>query len=85
MTPAGIRERDLESLDSIWSGGLGAAWEAYRDHHGDGRVTLAAALVETGVSLQGLGLHTAPAADWRSLRKPLCALLVLRKPPAEAA
>jgi hypothetical protein len=63
MTPAGIRERDLESLDSIWSGGLGEAWEAYRDHHADGRVALAAALVETGVSLQGLGVHTAPAGE----------------------
>jgi SAM-dependent methyltransferase len=26
-------------------------------------------------------LTTAPAADWRALRKPLCALLVLEKPP----
>ena len=63
MKPAGILERDLESLDSIWSGGLGEAWEAYRDHHADGRVVLAAALVETGVSLQGLGAYTAPAGE----------------------
>jgi len=58
-----IAERDLESLDAIWSGGLGEAWEAYRDHHPDGRVVLAAALVETGVQLQGLGAHIAPPGE----------------------
>ncbi len=58
-----IADRDLESLDSIWSGGLGDAYEAYRDRHRDGRVALAAALVETGVTLQGLGVHTAPAGE----------------------
>jgi hypothetical protein len=26
-------------------------------------------------------LLTRPVADWRSLRKPLCALIVLEKPP----
>ncbi|TMF87738.1 MAG: hypothetical protein E6I08_09420 [Chloroflexi bacterium] len=64
MRPAvDIAERDLESLDAIWSGGLGEAWEAYRDGHADGRVALAAALVETGLELQGLGAHTAPAGE----------------------
>ena len=64
MKPAvEIAERDLESLDAIWSGGLGEAWEAYRDRHADGRVALAAALVDTGVNLQGLGAHTAPAGE----------------------
>ena len=64
MRPAvDIAERDLESLDAIWSGGLGEAWDAYRDRHPDGRVALAAALVETGVELQGLGARTAPAGE----------------------
>jgi hypothetical protein len=58
-----IAERDLESLDSIWSGGLGEAWEAYRARHPDSRVALAAALVETGVTMQGLGVRTAPAGE----------------------
>ena len=64
MKPAvEIAERDLESLDSIWAGGLGEAFEAYRDRHRDGRVALAAALVETGVTLQGLGARSAPAGE----------------------
>ncbi len=64
MRPAvEIADRDLESLDALWSGGLGEAWEAYRDRHPDGRVALAAALVETGVHLQGLGARTAPAGE----------------------
>jgi hypothetical protein len=64
MKPAlDIAERDLESLDSIWAGGLGEAFEAYRGRHRDERVALAAALVETGVGLQGLGGHGAPAGE----------------------
>lgn len=58
-----IADRDLESLDAIWSGGLGDAYEAYRARHHDGRVALAAALVETGVTLQGLGVRGAPAGE----------------------
>jgi SAM-dependent methyltransferase len=30
-------------------------------------------------------LHTRPTSDWRTLKKPLCALLVLQKPEAVAA
>jgi len=54
-----IAERDLESLDELWAGGLGEAYEAYRQPGRDTRVALAAALVETGVTLQGVGSHVA--------------------------
>ena len=54
-----IEDRDLESLDELWAGGLGEAYEAYRQPGRDTRVALAAALVETGVTLQGVGSHVA--------------------------
>lgn len=54
-----IAERDLESLDELWAGGLGDAYDAYRDGAADSRIALAAALVETGVTLQGVGDHVA--------------------------
>ena len=54
-----IAERDLESLDELWAGGLGDAYDAYRGHAHDSKVALAAALVETGVTLQGVGEHVA--------------------------
>ena len=54
-----IAARDLESLDDLWAGGLGDAYGAYRGHARDSRVALAAALVETGVTLQGVGDHVA--------------------------
>lgn len=52
-------DRDLESLDELWAGGLGDAYEAYRRPGRDTRVALAAALVETGITLQGVGSHVA--------------------------
>ena len=55
----GVAERDLESLDDIWAGGLGEAYEAFRHLAHDTRVALAAALVETGLALQGVGTHAA--------------------------
>ena len=54
-----IAPADLESLDELWAGGLGAAYEAYRRPGHDTRVALAAALVETAMSLQGVGSHVA--------------------------
>src|SRR2546423_115962 len=39
------------------------AYLPYRHRHRDGRVALAAALVETGVTLQGLGGRGAPAGE----------------------
>ena len=54
-----VAEHDLESLDELWAGGLGDAYEAYRHPARDTRIALAAALVETGVTLQGIGSHVA--------------------------
>lgn len=54
-----IAPADLESLDELWAGGLGEAYEAYLRPGRDTRVALAAALVETGVTLQGVGSHVA--------------------------
>ena len=58
-----IAARDLETLDGLWSSGLGDAYEAYRGQVRDTRVALAAALVETGVRLQGVGSHVAAPGD----------------------
>ena len=58
-----IAARDLETLDSVWGSGLGDAYESYRRHAGDTRVALAAALVETGVTLQGIGSHVAEPGE----------------------
>ena len=54
-----IDARDLETLDAVWADGLGDAYDAYRRLAADTRVALAAALVETGVTLQGIGSHVA--------------------------
>ncbi len=54
-----IAAADLESLDELWAGGLGEAYESYRQPGVDTRAALAAALVETGVTLQGVGSHVA--------------------------
>ena len=57
----GLLERDLESLDALWSDGLGAAYDAYLALGPDPRVALAGALVETALVVQGLGDSAAPA------------------------
>ena len=54
-----VAARDLESLDALWAGGLGEAYDSFRDLTDDTRVALAAALVEAGLSLQGIGSHAA--------------------------
>jgi hypothetical protein len=54
-----LAPRDLETLDSVWDSGLGSAYDAYRPLIEDSRVALAAALVETGIRLQGVGSHVA--------------------------
>ena len=58
-----IVDRDLESLDALWSDGLGAAYEEYLHLGPDPRVALAAALVETALDLQGLGQEAAQAGQ----------------------
>lgn len=53
---AHVREADLRHLESLWDGALGAAFAAFRAMAGP-EVALAAALVETGIGLHGLGHH----------------------------
>jgi hypothetical protein len=62
-TSVEIAPRDLETLDAVWANGLGATYDAYRGLSGDNRVALAAALVETGVTLQGIGSHLAAPGE----------------------
>jgi hypothetical protein len=53
-------DRELESLDGLWTDGLGAAYDAYLALGPDSRVALAAALVETALDVQRLGDSAAP-------------------------
>jgi hypothetical protein len=55
-----LLERDLDSLESLWEGGLGRCYDAYAGLAADHRVALAAALVESALELQALG-RPAPA------------------------
>jgi hypothetical protein len=54
MSTAGLRKADLRHLESLWSGPLGEAFAAFRAL-AEPSVALAAALVETGIGLHGLG------------------------------
>jgi hypothetical protein len=56
-----LLDRDLESLEGLWSDGLGAAYDAYLALRPDSRVALAGALVETALDVQRLGDSAAPA------------------------
>ena len=65
-----VLERELDRLEGLWAEGLGAVYDAYLDVVGDEhepelrpKLALAAALVEIGVGLQGLGGPAAPAAE----------------------
>ena len=59
-------ERELDRLEGLWSDGLSDTYRAYLDHAGhfgpdtQPRLALAAALIEVGVKLQGLGGRAAP-------------------------
>jgi hypothetical protein len=55
-------DADLAHLGSLWEGPLGHAYAAYRSL-GSPKVALAAALVETGIDLHGLGRHVASPGD----------------------
>jgi len=67
---------ELDAIESLWKAGLEEAFTAYRPAtaglgEGDAsRVALAAALVETALSLQRLGRSAPPAPDL--LRGDLC-------------
>jgi hypothetical protein len=61
-----IPERELERLEALWSDGLAETYRAYLEsvrHFEAGvqpRLALAAALIEVGTRLQGLGSRAAP-------------------------
>ena len=63
-----LLEPELDRLQGLWSDGLSDAYRAYLESVGrfaaevQPRLALAAALIEVGVRLQGLGGHAAPAA-----------------------
>jgi hypothetical protein len=63
-----VLERELDRLEGLWAEGLAELYRTYLDE-ADGhepelqpKLALAAALVEVGVRLQGLGGPAAPAA-----------------------
>ena len=63
-----VAERELDRLEGLWADGLSDTYRSYLGavtaHEPDrqGRLALAAALVEVGVRLQGLGAQAAPPA-----------------------
>jgi hypothetical protein len=59
---AELLEADLRHLDGLWQGPLGDAYQHYR-RLSDPRLALAAALVEIGIGLHGLGSHVATPGD----------------------
>jgi len=71
-----VVERDLGRLEGLWADGLSESYRSYLDAVADHpqdrqeKLALAAALVEVGLRLQGLGEHAAPPA--RLLMGDLC-------------
>jgi hypothetical protein len=65
---AQLLDPELDRLEGLWSDGLSETYRAYLDHvrhFEDGvqeRLALAAALIEVGTRLQGLGSRAAPPA-----------------------
>jgi hypothetical protein len=63
-----VNEKELERLDGLWEDGLSDAYKAYLpvvdayEPDAQPKLALAAALIEAGVRLQGLGGRAAPAA-----------------------
>jgi hypothetical protein len=61
-----VIDRELERLEGLWADGLGDAYRSYLDVVGgyepvaQQKLALAAALVEVGIRLQGLGGLAAP-------------------------
>jgi hypothetical protein len=61
-----LLDRELDRLEGLWSDGLSDAYRAYLDSAGhfgpdkQPRMALAAALIEVGLRLQGLGGRAAP-------------------------
>lgn len=65
---AAVIGQELERLDGLWEDGLSETYRSYLDAVGgydsatQPKVALAAALIEAGLHLQGLGGRAAPAA-----------------------
>jgi hypothetical protein len=61
-----VLEPELDRLEALWSDGLADTYHSYMEHVGhfptdmQPRLALAAALIEVGVRLQGLGGRAAP-------------------------
>ena len=61
-----LLDRELERLESLWADGLSESYRSYleavTDHEPDAqpKLALAAALIEVGLRLQGLGGRAAP-------------------------
>jgi len=64
--PVEVPERELVRLEGLWSDGLSDAYRAYQedvrrfDADAQPKLALAAALIEIGIRLQGLGGRAAP-------------------------
>jgi hypothetical protein len=56
-----VLEPELERLEGLWSDGLSDTYHAYLDTIAQPKLALAAALIEVGLRLQGLGGRAAPA------------------------
>jgi len=61
-----VLDRELERLEGLWADGLSESYRSYLEAVGDHepaaqpKLALAAALIEVGVRLQGLGGRAAP-------------------------
>lgn len=66
MTAAQVIDRELDRLEDLWSDGLADAYRSYQgavrvyDAAARPKLALAAALIEVGIRLQGLGGLAAP-------------------------
>jgi len=56
-----VLEPELDRLEGLWSDGLSDTYHAYLDQIDQPKLALAAALIEVGLRLQGLGGRAAPA------------------------
>ena len=55
-----VLEPELDRLEGLWSDGLADTYHAYLEATAQPKLALAAALIEVGLRLQGLGGHAAP-------------------------
>jgi hypothetical protein len=55
-----LLEPELDRLEALWSDGLADTYNAYLETAAEPKLALAAALIEVGIRLQGLGGRAAP-------------------------